>query len=208
MFTEIKKLSLILGEKIKEQIILRWIEKRRQRLDIQLETREIYGIRAQIKAPINFLVFGLGNDSALWHDLNPGGRTAFLEDDQAWLEKIKKAQPRLEAYLIHYTTRLNDWRDLIDQPEKLALPLPPKVIATEWDLILVDGPAGWREDKPGRMQSIYSAAQLIKPGGDIFVHDCDREIEDKYANKYLGQQNIIAEIRGRALLRHYRRGAI
>ena len=33
------------------------------------------------RAPLRLLVFGLGHDSPLWHALNPGGVTVFLEED-------------------------------------------------------------------------------------------------------------------------------
>ncbi|WVZ51796.1 hypothetical protein U9M48_002906 [Paspalum notatum var. saurae] len=36
------------------------------------------------RAPLRLLVFGLGHDSRLWHALNPGGATVFLEEDPAW----------------------------------------------------------------------------------------------------------------------------
>ncbi|MFA5155570.1 MAG: polysaccharide biosynthesis domain-containing protein [Patescibacteria group bacterium] len=206
MLANIRKSALDLTAKIKKQLILKRLEKRRRNRDIQLSAGEIYAVQAAIKAPANFLVFGLGYDSELWHQANPGGRTVFLEDDPEWFEKIKKESPRLEAYLIKYTTRIDDWRELLEQPEKLSISLPPAIAAGCWDLILIDGPAGWQSGQPGRMQSIYLASRLIKPGGDVFVHDCDREVENRYADKYLGRQNIIGETTGRALLRHYRPG--
>jgi uncharacterized Tic20 family protein len=38
----------------------------------------------------NFLVFGLGNDSKLWLDINRGGKTVFLEDQAEWIEMVKE----------------------------------------------------------------------------------------------------------------------
>ena len=58
---------------------------------------------------------------------------------------------------------------------------------------------------PGRMQSIYMASKLARENGntDVFVHDCDRQIENAYANRFLGQENLACEVER---LRHYRIG--
>ena len=176
----------------------------RSRLGIQLHTNEIYSIKLRLRPPIIFLIFGVGNDSIFWHDLNRSGRTVFLEDDPVWFRCLKSKYPQLEVYLIDYGTHLEDWRKLIDQPKKLTLELPSEIGGVPWDMILVDGPAGYKAGQPGRMKSVYAAAQLIKEGGDIFVHDCDREIEREYAKKYLGEENKTGETAGRALLCQYR----
>ena len=91
-------------------------------------------------------------------------------------------------------------------PKLLELPLPGDVLEKKWDIILVDAPGGWNDETPGRMQSIYMSSKLIKTKGEIFVHDCEREIEDIYCNKYLKVENLIQEIKtfkGNRFLRHY-----
>jgi hypothetical protein len=81
--------------------------------------------------------------------------------------------------------------------------LPPAVRRSGWDVILVDGPPGHREDLPGRMKSIYEASRLAAHGAKIFVHDCDRPIEAAFADRYLGPDRRFIEVSGRALLRGY-----
>jgi hypothetical protein len=182
---------------------LQRIKQERKRLGIQMYAHEIFFIARAIRPPLNFLVFGMGNDSPFWFDLNRRGRTVFIEDQEQWFNKIKRENPLLEAYLVNYGTRLEQGMQLIDHPERLAMDLPPDIRTTEWDAILVDGPAGYEDGTPGRMKSIYEASRLIKAGGNIFVHDQEREVEREYCERYLLERNVVAEVTGRALLRHY-----
>src|SRR5580698_9796876 len=152
------------------------VVRERARLGIQMHANELFFIARTIKPPMNFLVFGMGSDSPFWSSLNRRGRTVFIEDQPEWFDKIKLQHPSLDAYLRE----------------------------TAWDVVLVDGPAGYENGTPGRMKSIYEASRLVKPHGRIFLHDQEREVEREYADRYLLRQNIVAEVTGRALLRHYR----
>jgi hypothetical protein len=176
--------------------------------DIQLRYRELSLVERQIRsrgiAGVNLLVFGLGNDAALWARLNACGRTVFLEDDAHWISRIAARWPRLETHRVHYHTTLGQWRELIAQPARLALALPDEVARVAWDVILVDGPAGWHGGCPGRMQSIYMASVLVAPGGAVLVHDAEREVEASYSARYLGAANRVARALGRATLECYR----
>lgn len=162
------------------------------------------------RGPCNFLVFGMGRDSDIWLRLNERGRTVFLEDHEEWFAKSKALNPDMEAYLIKYSTRLFQWKDILGNAERLEMQLPERVTGTAWHVILVDGPKGdpdyhekYGIHPPGRMQSIYMASELAGPGGDVFVHDCDREIEAVYSDSYLGKENLQRTIKGRSILRHY-----
>lgn len=154
----------------------------------------------------HLLVFGLGWDTLLWLDMNKNGRTVFLEDNKDWFERITQRTPNAEAYLIDYPHNITEWKTLLDKPPELELKLPDEVTRVSWDVIVVDAPVGYRmvEEQAGRMSSIYMASKLIKRGGDVFVHDCTRELERAYAERYLGEENFICDIKGRSLLRHYR----
>jgi hypothetical protein len=127
--------------------------------------------------PGDLLVFGVGNDSLLWHQLNRGHRTAFLEDNAAWIDQVRNQYGALEIHRVAYSTRVAD----IGKPgsegkSPPTLGLPESVRTQLWPSIIVDAPQGWG-DAPGREQSIYEASSLIAPLGRIFVHDCDREGE-------------------------------
>ena len=183
---------------------LRWLRAMRRVNSIQLRAAELRTIAVTVKrkAPCNFLVFGLGNDAAFWHRLNRGGTTVFLEDNEEWLRKVAGRHPRITASLVDYGTRRAQWRELLDAPaQKLAMNLPESVERTRWDVILVDAPEGWDEMTPGRMKSIFLASQLVAADGDVFVHDCDRQVEQAFCDRFLKPENLFAEVES---LRHYR----
>lgn len=163
---------------------------------IQLSVPEISLIASILmaKRPCRFLIFGLGNDSLFWLLLNREGQTIFFEDDPGWYRKVSIRHPQIKAYLVEYNTKRSQWKKLLSRPAALELSLPMNLAGQLWDVILVDAPNGWRDDQPGRMKSIYGASKLISPGGDIFVHDCNRTVERTYSSTFLGKSNLAASI--------------
>lgn len=180
--------------------IMRWM------YEIQLGVEQLHLIMKAIKSHsrCRFLVFGLGNDSLFWSTINHDGVTIFLEDDQQWFEKVTKTSPTLRAFLVQYGTQRRDWKKLLESQSSLEMALPKEVEKTGWDVVLVDAPAGWGDQTPGRMKSIYAASRLVKKTGDIFVHDCEREVEDAYCNYFLKDENLkVAVAHPEGWLRHY-----
>ena len=49
-----------------------------------------------------FLVYGLGFDSSIWTDFNTCGRTVFVEELQAWINKVSERFPQLEIHNARY----------------------------------------------------------------------------------------------------------
>ncbi|TVT97662.1 hypothetical protein EJB05_57074, partial [Eragrostis curvula] len=165
------------------------------------------------RAPLRLLVFGLGRDSALWHALNPGGATVFLEEDPAWYRVVRAQSPHLRAHLVAYRTRLDEADRLLAgykrQPAclpsgdgdemrvrgnadcRLALHnLPPEVYETEWDMIMLDAPKGYFPAAPGRMAAIWTAAAFARArrgegDTDVFLHDVNRRVERVFAEEFL-----------------------
>lgn len=172
---------------------------------IQLEASELRPIIAAIKERpgCRLLVFGCGNDSPLWERVNSGGTTAFVEDNPKWAETIRGRLTTATVHETRYSAPRALWRDLLDSPADLALELPKAVGDQRWDIVLVDGPAGYDERQPGRMQSIYAASRLVAPGGMVFVHDCERPVEAAFASRFLGDDRLAVEAKGRALLKGY-----
>jgi glucuronoxylan 4-O-methyltransferase len=154
-------------------------------------------------APCNVLIFGLGNDSSLWHQINAQGKTVFIEHNPQWYERILSQNPHLTSYFVRYHTKLRDWKILLDRdPIGLAIALPSEVMETKWDLIFVDAPEGNEESKPGRMQSIYMASILGQKGhSHVLVHDCNRPAEQAYCSRFLNHGQLIRSIEK---LRHYK----
>ena len=157
------------------------------------------------KSPCNFLVFGLGHDSLMWSSLNHGGRTVFLEEDEAWIEQIRRRFPGLESYHVTYDSKVNEANNLMEVgkgPECIAVGdprysmcqlalkgLPSEIYEIKWDLIMVDAPTGYHDEAPGRMTAIYTAGMMARnrESGetDVFVHDVNREVEDKFSRAFL-----------------------
>lgn len=166
------------------------------------------GDRISENAPGNLLVFGVGKDSALWMEINRNGKTVFLEDSQEWLVQVQNYCPKIEAYLVEYNTQRKDWAELLmrcDRGENcLFLDLPQWIYETSWDWILVDAPAGYTPDKPGRMKSIYTASKLAVQSGntDVFVHDCDRTVEIAYTGYFFKRHHFVKQINNK--LNHYK----
>ena len=140
-----------------------------------------------------FLVFGVGHDSAMWSQINSGGTTVFLEHNKDWIAKVQEADPLLDIRAVEYTTRITQWREILDQSDSLTMELPSDIRKAHWDVVLVDAPNGFiiADEYPrfgsihGRMQSIYAASGLVDSGGFIFVHDAQREVENASCNKIL-----------------------
>lgn len=208
------KTKKFLPQTLKDKLLVRWLflwEKTGKRyylsllrniIGIQLSVEQLEAILTVIqqKKDGNLLVFGLGNDSLLWLTANRTGKTIFIEEHQAWFNEFKSRYPEWLAYRVSYETKLCDWKLWLNKPEKLILELNPEIHHILWDIILVDAPIGYGDDGPGRMKSIYTASQLINQGGDIFVHDCDREVERVYSDTFLLPKNLLKEITN---LRHY-----
>ncbi len=179
---------------------------------IQFEDKEIALIFKTIQkvSACNLLVFGMGNDSALWVELNKYGRTVFIEDDVDWYNKILGINPSIEACLVVYKTRITEWQSVVDEWDVLELELPQEIMQCQWDVVVVDGPVGngnflrdGLPEPPGRMSSIYMASQLVKEGGFVLVHDCNRPIEKNYADRYLFDVNLCEQTDTEKKLRLY-----
>jgi hypothetical protein len=158
----------------------------------------------------NVLVFGVSWDAILISEANwAGGATVFLEDDTKWETVVRKKVHCMESYVVHYQTRLRDW-PLYEEPynyKMLDMLLPYRVVSTPWDVIIVRGPAGEPQrlgafDNPGRMQSLYTASHLARlyfrfpprsDAVDVLVFDIDRMVENRFANRFLGADNIVGK---------------
>lgn len=170
----------------------------------------------QSRSPCNFLVFGLGHDSQMWHSFNQRGTTLFLEEDPKWIQTVLKNAPFLHARNVNYRTKLSEAEKLLEsyrsEPDcipsnklflrgnercRLALnELPEEVYEKEWDLIMIDAPRGYFGEAPGRMAAIYSAAVMArnrKRSGvtHVFLHDVDRRVEKAYAEEFLCRKYMV-----------------
>ena len=98
----------------------------------------------KLESDSNFLVFGLGYDSKMWaNGANVGGRTLFIEDNNEWIEKIRKHSPGLDIRFLDYESDMREaFSVYLGHEDKLMHSFPAYLKDTEWDVILVDAPMG------------------------------------------------------------------
>ncbi|KAK9995054.1 hypothetical protein SO802_024757 [Lithocarpus litseifolius] len=69
---------------------------------------------------------------------------------------------------------------------------------------MVDTPTGYHDNAPGRMSAIYTAGLMARNREegetDVFVHDVDRVVEDKFSKAFLCA-GYLTEQEGR--IRHF-----
>ena len=155
--------------------------------------------------PCNLLVFGLGEDSNLWHNLNMDGNTVFLEDDEGWISKFKDYSFNVQH--VQYHTYVKDFwppdPTKINE-ESIKLDLPQTILDKKWDFIIVDAPLGHQPPRPfngpGRVSSIYTASLLIKENGIVVIDDYKRPVEKTFSNFYFGTDNILKTVEGKVTI--------
>ncbi|MGA8261223.1 MAG: glycosyltransferase [Arenicellales bacterium] len=192
--TPVERLLLGIDESVYLRL-LKWCRRCRLPLDrliigayrkvrgFQLSVNEVACVLPRLRGAESFLVFGAGNDTPMWATLGPEV-THFVEHDIHWIRLLPGYAQRIHR--VNYRTKVSQYKELLNQPGALQLTLPAEITRRRWDVILVDAPPGYAPDKPGRMQSIHAAAQLVKPGGAVFVHDMDREVEQACTKAFLG----------------------
>lgn len=164
------------------------------------------------KAPCNLLVFGFEEQYLNLSRINSGGNTVFLEDSPEKMKTIETDSNHTRIYRVTYETRAKDAYKLLKHARKnpacgmysgslresncsLALTkLPKEVYEQKWDVVVVDGPRGDKEDAPGRMAAIYTASAIARNGNmtDVVVHDVDRIIERWFTWEFLCDENLVS----------------
>ncbi|CAM8971731.1 unnamed protein product [Rhodiola kirilowii] len=184
-----------------------------------MSSAELHHIATTLRhctTPCNFLIFGLTHETFLWNSLNLAGRTVFLDESSYLVSQMEIQHPSIEAYDVQYTTKVSNFNSLIDSVNdhrttdcrpvqnllfsdcKLGLnDLPNFVYDLKWDLILVDGPTGYKPDSPGRMSAVFTSAVLARTNGDpqtkthVFVRDYNRDVERISSQEFLCEENLL-----------------
>lgn len=159
-------------------------------LKIQLHMNVIKDIFAEIKPDTRMLVFGLGYDSKMW---STATKCFFIEDKQAFIE-MNSELPNVVKY--HYT---DIRRTSSKSDEDLEAYTIPQIILDNgpYDIILVDGPEGHNDSKPGRMLPIYWCTKLSKPGTIVYVDDSSRKSETSCITRFLPKPTKIFQERNK-----------
>lgn len=140
----------------------------------------------------NFLVFGTGHDTPMWRYANKNGTTLFLENDVRWIKPEDT-----DVIEVVYNTKRSQYKQLLEEYnsgifDNLKMDLPKIVTETKWDYIFVDSPIGKSDESPGRMQSIFTASILSSKDTNVFIHDCDRKVEDIYSKAMFS--NVVKDL--------------
>lgn len=144
----------------------------------------------------NLLVFGLGNDTGLWLELNKFGVTYFLETSKEWTEKVRAKFPNISVGIMPRFGLTVEKSMNLTADDMSAYPPPQALKDTHWDVILVDAPPGYKPQDPGRAVAIYWASCLATPDTHVFVDDYERPLESRMADMLVreGRTNMCTEI--------------
>lgn len=139
---------------------------------------------------LKMLVFGLGYDSELWYNAT-NNNTFFVENNQTYID-LNKNIPK--NHIIKYDYKNITVKDSFDMSdEKLnAYNIPKELLdLAPFDIIIIDGPAGYSDNRPGRLLPIYwSKNYLSKPGSIFYVDDSRRSLEAHCINRFLINHKI------------------
>ena len=126
----------------------------------------------------SLLIFGIGYDSLFWSQC-VSGELAFIEDNSKFLT-MAPADSRIVLY--EYGSQVGQW---------LPVPNPPSLINKRWDYALVDGPAGFGPNCPGRQFPIDWSRRLATCG--VFIHDYQRPWERAVCDKVWGTPSAVVD---------------
>ena len=128
--------------------------------NIQLDKNVIIDIISEYKSDYKMLIFGLGYDSKLWYNLT-NNNTYFIEDNQKWIDfnkdidnknKIKYKYLNLNFKEIAHNKKIENYINNILKNLEVNDDL---INLGKFDIILIDGPAGYSKEYPGRIIPCY-----------------------------------------------------
>ena len=152
--------------------------------NIQLDVNVIVDIFKNIRPQTKMLVFGLGYDSKMWYE-GTKKNTYFVENNESFIEINKNDIPSEHITKYDYlnitcqssVTKTDEDLKSYKIPDALLLAAP-------FDIILIDGPEGWCNSKPGRLIPCFWARSLSKSGTLIYVDDAKRPLEHYSINRF------------------------
>jgi Polysaccharide biosynthesis len=149
---------------------------------------EVIGSAVLARSPgCRLLVFGVGRDAALWLALNSAGETLFVEDQPAYATGAPRGA-RIE--MVDFAAHASVGSSLtLDVRALDALPPPASLRHAPFDVILVDGPAGFHMEDPGRAVSIRWASRLMRRETHVFIDDYNRAVERHFADLLIRHDN-------------------
>jgi hypothetical protein len=138
----------------------------------------------------SLLVFGAGHDTPLWHHLNRAGTTLFVENVPAFIADAARRVPEARVLQVEFEAHTTVFGAMALSLAQIdAVPLPDAIGEREWDVILIDGPAGHHMTDPGRALPIRWASRLMTRRTHVFVDDYNRPVERHFADLLIRSDN-------------------
>lgn len=144
---------------------------------------------------LKMLVFGLGYDSKLWYN-STKGNTFFVENNKDYIELNKDHIPSSNIIYYDYKNITVDSSFNISEKDVDNFVMPNELRKLDpFDIIIIDGPAGWYPTAPGRLLPIYwSSKFLCKQNTLIYIDDSNRKLEKYCIDKYLSNDSKYKQI--------------
>ena len=118
----------------------------------------------------------------MWYEGN-SKNTFFIENNDYYIH-LNKDIPSNNIIKYNYKTTCSESMKL-DDNKILDFEIPDKIVnEAPFDIIIIDGPEGYKSDKPGRLIPCYWSTMLSKPGTIIYVDDSSRPLEKLCIQKY------------------------
>jgi hypothetical protein len=154
---------------------------------IQLDKKVIDDVFTNFKSDTKLLVFGLGYDSKMWYNGN-NKNTYFVENKKEYIDLNIDDIPISNIIEYQYDTSVKNSFNLKDN-EIVKYKLNDKLISLgPFDIIIIDGPEGYDDNKPGRLIPCYWSTLLSKKGTIIYIDDSNRKLENYCVNKYFSDK--------------------
>mgnify|MGYP003383980632 CR=1 FL=1 len=153
-------------------------------IKIQLDREVIQDIFKMFRNNTKMLVFGLGYDSKMWYAGNT--HTYFIEHNDVYIDLNSAVIPAANIIKYKYCNITVTDSFNINDNDLGKYMLPPALLEiAPFDIILIDGPEGWRKDKPGRLLPCYWTNKFLsKPGTIIYIDDSSRKLEHHCIRRY------------------------
>lgn len=150
--------------------------------NIQLDKTVIRDIFNNFTSTSKMLVFGLGYDSKMW--FNGNKNTYFVEDNEEYIKLNENDIPSENIIFYNYNTTVKDSFKMSDK-DIYSVPIPTKIIElSPFDIILIDGPAGYNSEQPGRLLPCYFSNLVSRKGSIVYIDDSSRPLETYCINKF------------------------
>ena len=151
--------------------------------NIQIHKHVIEDVFANINLNSKMLVFGLGYDSKMWYEGNHKN-TFFVENNDKYIQLNINDIPIDNIIKYDYKITCSSSFTLTDDEIK-NFKIPEKIVnEAPFDIIIIDGPEGFSQEKPGRLIPCYWSTMLSKKGSVIYIDDANRKLEDFCIQKY------------------------